>query len=252
MTNEELKEYLDFKAEEYNSPSFIESDPVQIPRKYHKKEDIEIIAFLVATIAWGNRKMIIRNGEILDKIMGNSPHDFILNASKDQLKSIEFTHRTFNTEDLYNFFYSLQRLYQNSNSLEDLFGGVSDATMKERICHFQQSFTANFKSDRSLKHVANPAKGSAAKRINMFLRWMVRKDNSGVDFGIWESIPQSDLHLPLDVHSGNVARKIGLLKRKQNDWKAVEELQSKLILFDPKDPCKYDFALFGIGVFEGI
>ena len=251
MTEDELKEYLDFKAEEYNSPNFIQTDPIQIPHHYSRKEDIEIIAFLVATIAWGNRKMIIRNGERLMNILGESPHDFLVSANKDHLKKLEFTHRTFNSEDLQNFLLSLKHIYSNEKSLENLFESDSH-TMKSKISLFRRNFISEFRSDRTLKHVANPESGSAAKRINMFLRWMVRKDKNGVDFGIWNSISSSELHLPLDVHSGKIARKLGLLKRKQNDWKAVEELQSKLIKFDSEDPCKYDFALFGIGAFEDL
>lgn len=248
MTFEELKEFLDHKVEIYNTPNFIESDPIQIPHQFTLKEDIEIIGFLVATIAWGNRKMIIRNGEKLMDLMGNSPYDFVMSANTDKLESIEFVHRTFNSEDFRNFVLALRILYQNGG-LEQAFH-YPKLLMKDKLIAFNQNFTSNFGSDRSFKHVANPAKGSAAKRINMFLRWMVRKDNNGVDFGVWDKVSPSELHIPLDVHSGNMARKLGVLKRKQNDWKAVEEMQEFAVKLDPNDPCKYDFALFGLGVFE--
>jgi uncharacterized protein (TIGR02757 family) len=250
MNQSELKEFLDFKVEKFNSPRFIESDPIQIPHQYRNKEDIEIIAFLVATIAWGNRKMIIRNGEKLMNIMGESPYDFIMTANKDIIEDIDFVHRTFNSIDLQNFIYSLREIYNRRNGLEGVFKEVESSSMKEKIIHFNSVFTSSFSNPRSNKHVANPLKGSAAKRINMFLRWMCRKDDCGVDFGIWNAIDMSDLHIPLDVHSGNMARKFHLVKRKQNDWKAVEELQNAVIKLDPIDPSKYDFALFGLGVFE--
>lgn len=251
MTKEELKEFLDFKVEEYNSPAFVDTDPIQIPHKFSSKEDIEIIAFFMATIAWGNRKMIISNGEKLLNIMGNTPYDFVMNAKDDFILESQFVHRTFNSEDLLNFVVSMRKAYLSDNGLEGLFQYTDSLSMKERLIKFNRSFSSNFRTERSLKHVANPSKGSAAKRINMFLRWMVRKDQKGVDFGIWNSIPRSELHLPLDVHSGRVARKLGLLDRKQNDWKAVEELQRSVSSFDPEDPAKYDFALFGLGAFEG-
>ncbi len=218
MTKEELKEFLDFKVEEYNSPAFVDTDPIQIPHKFSSKEDIEIIAFFMATIAWGNRKMIISNGEKLLNIMGNTPYDFVMNAKDDFILESQFVHRTFNSEDLLNFVVSMRKAYLSDNGLEGLFQYADSLSKKERLIEFNRSFSSNFRTERSLKHVANPSKGSAAKRINMFLRWMVRKDQKGVDFGIWNSIPRSELHLPLDVHSGRVARKLGLLDRKQNDW----------------------------------
>ncbi|MCB0478925.1 MAG: TIGR02757 family protein [Crocinitomicaceae bacterium] len=250
MNPAELKEFLDFKADEYNSPSFIATDPIQIPHEYHRKEDIEIIGFIVATIAWGNRTMIIRNGRKLMQIMGESPHDFVMQATSDQIDKTDFIHRTFNSEDLKNFLKAMKVLYIEKDGLESLFVESIGLNMKDRIIHFNHEFTQLFESQRTSKHVANPLKGSAAKRINMYLRWMCRKDNKGVDFGIWNAIDPSELHLPLDVHSGNIARKLGLLNRKQNDWKAVEELQEEVLRMDRKDPCKYDFALFGLGAFE--
>ncbi|MDG1428618.1 MAG: TIGR02757 family protein [Crocinitomicaceae bacterium] len=247
MTKPELKEYLDFKAEQYNQKSFIATDPIQIPHKFAKKEDIEIIGFLVATIAWGQRATIIKNGEKLIRIMNNDPHDFILNYESQPL---EFVHRTFNATDLDFFFRSLRVIYEKGD-LESVFCNHSDIPgIKGRIISFRESFLGVEHEKRSEKHLSNPLKNSAAKRINMFLRWMVRDDQQGVDFGIWKSIPKSELYLPLDVHTSRHARNLGLLNRKQDDWKALEELMNNLSEFDPVDPCKYDFALFGIGAFE--
>lgn len=242
-------ELLESKAKQYNHTDFIETDPIQLPHRFSKKEDIEITAFLAATIAWGNRKSIITSGERILEIMENSPYDFVMNYEERPLK---FVHRTFNHIDLNSFFVALNRLYTSGTGLEGAFGNHSEhAGAYGRIINFRENFTKQPFTDRTEKHIANPLKGSSAKRINMFLRWMVRNDNNGVDFGIWKSIPTSELHLPLDVHTGNVARKLGILNRTQNDWKSVAEIQETLIEFDPNDPCKYDFALFGLGAFEG-
>lgn len=251
MNFEELKEFLDYKVIEFNSPNFIETDPIQIPHKFQLKEDIEIIGFIMATISWGKRQMIIRNGEKLARFMGNSPYDFVMTATADQLEDLEFIHRTFNTEDLKNFILAIRELYLNHSGIEGVFKEAEPVEMQCKISHFHKVFTNYFSLSRTNKHVANPAKGSASKRMVMYLRWMCRKDNTGVDFGLWNAIKMEDLHIPLDVHSGNVARKLGLLHRNQNDWKAVEELQAFVSKLDPKDPSKYDFALFGLGAFEG-
>jgi len=250
MNQSELKDFLDFKVEQFNSPKFIESDPIQIPHLFSKKEDIEIIALLVSTIAWGKRNIIIRNGEKLVNLMGNSPYDFIMSANEDQINSFEFVHRTFNKEDLIGFINAIKQLYLKHNGIEGVFGEVKEFNMKEKLIHFNQVFTSHLPEKRTHKHIANPMKGSAAKRVNMYLRWMCRKDNAGVDFGIWDTVDMSDLHIPLDVHTGNIARKLNILTRKQNDWKAVAEMQEYVLNLDPKDPSKYDFALFGLGVFE--
>lgn len=248
MKKTELKSFLDQKYLEFNTIDFIQSDPIQLPHLFEKKEDIEIIAFLVSTIAWGNRKSIIRSGERLINIMGNNPHDFILNYNSDV--EIDFKHRTFNAIDLDFFFRSLQDIYLNEG-LESTFKPHGEIKgVKGRIVNFRNRFLEVYHERRSEKHLSNPEKNSAAKRINMFLRWMVRKDNQGVDFGIWNSIDASELYLPLDVHTSTHARKLGLLKRKQDDWKALEELMDHLRAFDKNDPVKYDFALFGLGAFE--
>lgn len=243
----ELKEFLDFKANQYNSKDFIETDPIQIPHQFARKEDIEIIGFLVATIAWGQRKSIINSGNKLVEIMLHSPFEFIQNYSS---KELSFVHRTFNPLDLDFFFRSLQRIYQNGG-LESAFSKHPEIEgVKGRIVNFRQLFLETEHEKRSEKHLSNPLKNSAAKRINMFLRWMVRQDKQGVDFGIWKSISPSELYLPLDVHTANNARKLGVLTRKQNDWKALEEIMATLQKMDKNDPVKYDFALFGLGAFE--
>ncbi len=248
MTALELKEYLDFKAEQYNTAKFIESDPIQLPHRFSRKEDIEIISFLVATIAWGKRAMIIRSGERLLDIMEHAPFEFIQNYEKRT--DLDFVHRTFNATDLDFFFRSLKNIYLNGGLEQAFFSHTEFEGIKGRIINFREQFLATEHEQRSEKHLSNPAKNSAAKRINMFLRWMVRKDNCGVDFGIWNSIPKSELYLPLDVHTSNNARELGLLTRKQNDWKALDELMFNLREMDASDPVKYDFALFGIGAFE--
>lgn len=252
MSQQDLKEFLDAKVLEYNQPKFIESDPIQIPHQFSLKEDIEIAGFLTATIAWGNRKMIIKNANKMMMLMGNSPYDFVMNHSEDNLEEFgSFVHRTFNGIDFSFFIKSLQNIYQNHGGLEVVFSQFSeDVSHKKAINQFKKVFFEIPHPQRTTKHVSDPMRGSASKRINMFLRWMVRRDNSGVDFGIWNQIPMSKLSCPLDVHSGNVARKLGLLTRKQNDWKALEELDMSLRKLDPIDPVKYDFALFGLGVFE--
>ncbi|WP_396164348.1 TIGR02757 family protein [Flavobacterium sp.] len=251
MNASELKEFLDEKVELYNNPNFIESDPIQIPHSYFFKEDIEIAGFLAATIAWGNRKMIINNAKKMVDLMGNSPYDFVMNHSNSQLESLEnFVHRTFNGQDFATFVRGLQHIYRNHNGLEAVFS-KQNPTMQHTISDFKKLFFEIPHENRTEKHISDPINGSAAKRINMYLRWMVRKDTKGVDFGIWKNIDAAQLSCPLDLHSGNVARKLGLLHRTQNDAKAVLELDTQLRILDANDPVKYDFALFGLGVFEG-
>jgi len=252
IPKKELKSFLDLKVEMYNRNSFIASDPIQVPHQFSKKEDIEIAGFLSATIAWGNRIMIIRNAKKMMEIMDNSPFDFIMNHSSKDLESITgFVHRTFNSNDLQYFIKSLQNIYQNQGGLESILKpSKGDINYQNSITEFKTIFFELQHEVRTEKHISNPLKNSAAKRIHMYLRWMVRKDTKGVDFGLWKTHSPAFLSCPLDVHSGNVARKLGILTRKQNDWKAVHELDTKLRSFDVKDPVKYDFALFGLGVFE--
>jgi len=246
----DLKEFLDEKYNQYNTPLFIETDPIQIPHRFTKKEDIEISAFLTATIAWGNRKMIIRNADRIVKHLDNEPLSFVLNANDNEIESLSgFVHRTFNITDLHFFLKSLRNIYKNHNGLEVVFSKYPMDIAKTLICFRKIFFEIPF-PERTSRHVSNVAKNSAAKRLNMFLMWMVRQDNRGVHFGLWNKIKPSALFLPLDVHTGNVSRKLGLLKRKQNDWKAVSEITDRLRKFDIEDPVKYDFALFGLGIFE--
>jgi uncharacterized protein (TIGR02757 family) len=253
LNKTELKEFLDTKVSLYNNPKFIDSDPIKIPHKFSKKEDIEIIGFLTATIAWGNRKSIITNANKMAKLMDFSPFDFVINHRASDLENLNgFVHRTFNAEDFKQFIKSLRHIYQTHGGLESIFNKYcTEESLQVSIHKFKNVFFEIKHLKRSEKHVSDPLRNSAAKRINMYLRWMVRNDNNGVDFGIWKSLKPSQLSCPLDVHSGNVARKLGLLKRKQNDAKALLELDTALRKLDPTDPVKYDFALFGLGVFEG-
>lgn len=248
----ELKEFLDEKVALYNNTSFIETDPIQIPHNFRLKEDIEISGFLIATIAWGNRKSIINNGAKLLNLMGNSPYEFVLEYNENNRNLLNgFVHRTFNENDLHYFFKSLQNIYRNHNGLESVFQqSATLSSLQPSISNFKKVFFELTHEPRAQKHVSDPLKNSAAKRINMFLRWMVRNDNNGVDFGIWKTISPSILSCPLDIHSGGIARKLGILTRKQNDGKALAELDKQLRKFDPLDPVKYDFAMFGLGAFE--
>lgn len=253
MTAKELKAFLDEKYLLYHSREFIDTDPIQIPHLFQKNEDIEISGFLTATIAWGQRKSIIKNAKSLMDRMDQAPFDFVMNHNEQDLKGLNgFVHRTFNSLDLQFFIRSLKRLYSEENSLENLFIPLSgEKDLQMAIYRFRESFFELEHLSRTEKHVSNPTRNSACKRINMFLRWMVRTNAAGVDFEIWKKISSAYLSCPLDVHSGNVARKLGLLKRKQNDGKALLELDASLRKLDENDPVKYDFALFGLGVFEG-
>jgi uncharacterized protein (TIGR02757 family) len=253
MTNSELQTFLDEKVIQYNTLDFIESDPVQIPHLFSQKEDIEIAGFLASSIAWGNRKMIIKNSHKMMELLGNSPYDFVMSHNDYQLEKLEgFVHRTFNSDDFKHFIKALKHIYINKGGLENIFiQNQTETSLQPAIHALHEIFFEIPHLTRTRKHVADPNKGSVSKRINMCLRWFVRNDNAGVDLGIWKGISPSKLSCPLDVHSGNVARKLGLLTRKQNDGKALTELDSKLREIDPNDPVKYDFALFGLGVFEG-
>lgn len=250
LSFEELKSFLDEKADQYNQVDFIEHDPIQIPHRFSLKQDIEIAGFLAATISWGNRKSILKSAEKMLDVMGNSPYDFVLNHSEKDLKILQdkSIHRTFNGEDFGYFIKQFHRIYKENESLENLFKtNDSELNFQHGIERFRQNFLGAEKH-RSHKHVSSPYKNSSAKRIIMFLRWMVRKDKRGVDFGIWQNVDQKFLSIPLDVHTGNISRKLGLVIRTQNDWKTVEELDVAIRKFDDKDPAKYDFALFGLGV----
>ena len=252
IKKEELKGFLDARVDLYNRPEFIGSDPISIPHRFSAKEDIEIAGFLAATIAWGNRVSILKSSDRMMKLMGNAPFDFIINHTDNNLKALEGTmHRTFNSEDFIYFIEALKYLYLEKGGIEAIFSRYQTGdSLQPAIHEFRKIFLELPHNQRTSRHISDPYKGSAAKKINMYLRWMVRKDDRGVDFGIWKSIPPSVLSCPLDVHSGSVARKLGLLTRRQNDAKAVAELDMNLRALDPSDPVRYDFALFGLGVFE--
>ena len=244
-----LSDFLNEKAALYNNPAlFVDDDPICIPKSYEDKKDIELTAFITSMLSWGQRVTIIKKCTSLFRDMGPSPIEFLLEASSSEFKQFAaFKHRTFNGEDAFCFLQNLKRIYTKYGSIENAFSSL-DGSMQERISGFKQLFFQQEKN-RTNKHLPDPIKGSAAKRFNMYLRWMVRQDG-GVDFGVWNSIKPAELYLPLDVHTANVSRKLGLLKRTQNDWKAVEEISNILRILDPKDPIKYDFALFGLGAIE--
>ena len=248
--NKELKDLLEHKFNLYNSTNFIIEDPISIPHAYNQKEDIEIISFLISIISWGNRKSIIKSGNKLREILGSSPIDFIMRFKEKDIKKIDFVHRTFNKFDLIYFLKSLKNIYENHDGLENVFSkNLNDEFMYNNISNFRKIFFSLNHEKRTEKHISNPKKNSACKRINMFLRWMVRNDGV-VDFGIWKKIKPSMLSCPLDVHTANIGRKLNLISRKQNDLKTVLELDQKLRSFDKNDPVKYDYALFGMGVYE--
>ena len=255
----EIKKFLDSRVELYNNLDFINTDPIQIPHRFSLKEDIEISGFLAATIAWGQRKSIINNSNKLMNLLDNSPFEFIMetdfanheeNIHLDKIK--QFVHRTFNGDDCIFFLQSLKNIYQNHGGLETVFteGYKKEKTVFSALMHFRKVFLSVPHSNHVTKHISDVSANSSAKRLNMFLRWMVRSNENEVDFGLWKNIPASALMLPLDVHTGDVARAYGLLERKQNDWKAVVEITDVLRKLDPSDPIRYDFALFGIGAFE--
>ncbi len=248
----EIKSFLDYKADLYENEKFIENDPISIPHLFSKKEDIEISAFITSAISWGQRKTILKNAKQIVEMMDLSPFDFICNHSESNLKPLsKFIHRTFNGTDLIFFVKSLKNIYKNHGGLENIFKpNNTKQNMGEVIHKMKKIFFSISHENRTIKHVSDPLKGSAAKRINMFLRWMVRSNKRKVDFEIWKSISSSQLSCPLDVHTGRIARKLNILKRKQNDFKATLELDFHLRKLNPNDPVKYDFALFGLGVFE--
>lgn len=253
ISDNEIYELLETKYLQYNKLSFIADDPISIPHQFNKREDIEIAAFLTATIAWGQRKTIITNATKLMQWMDYVPYDFIMNAEKSDLKIFKsFVHRTFNGIDCLYFIESIKNIYNNHKGLEQCFiDGFNNGTnIADAITYFRKIFFESIINIRTMKHISDPSTNSAAKRMNMFLRWMVRKDNNKVDFGIWHKIKPNQLFCPLDIHTGNVSRKLGLLNRNANDWKAVAELTENLRKFDINDPVKYDFALFGLGIYE--
>jgi uncharacterized protein (TIGR02757 family) len=253
--NNQLKEFLDEKVDLYNQPSFIYSDPISIPHRFTLKQDIEIAAFFAALFAWGNRTIIINKCSELLQLMDNAPYDFMRHHTDADLKQFtQFKHRTFNTTDLLYFISFLQYYYSQHISLESAFSiwlTEEDTTIERALVHFHHYFfSLPYAPERTRKHLATPERGSHCKRLNMFLRWMVRQDNKGVDFGLWNEIKPAQLVCPADVHVARVARRLNLLTAKQLNWKAALELTQHLRTFDPSDPVKYDFALFGLGIVE--
>ena len=254
MKKTELKAFLDAKVKEYNQPGFIPNDPVSIPHEYSKKQDIEIAGFIAAVFAWGQRKTIINKSKDFLGMMSNTPHDFILNYSESDLKPfLNFKHRTFNSTDALYFLHFFRWFYETHDSFEQAFTQDlnQNASMEVRLIRFfELFFSLPDHPVRTYKHIPNPARKSACKRINMFLRWMIRQDTKGVDFGIWKNIKPSQLICPCDLHVDRVARKLKMVKRKQTDWHTALELTENLKKLDPFDPVKYDFALFGLGIEE--
>jgi uncharacterized protein (TIGR02757 family) len=254
--DKKLMAFLNEKVDYYNQPSFIQNDPVSIPHLFSKKQDIEIAGFFAAIFSWGNRTTIINKSKELMHLMDMAPYDFIKNHSANDLKNLlNFKHRTFNADDLLFFIEFFHRHYKTNKTLETAFSkhiSQKDETVEKALIGFRNYFFSEEHLKRTEKHIATPSNGSTCKRLNMFLRWMVRKDNQGVDFGIWENINPSQLICPLDVHVVRVAKHLGLLHRKQADWQSALELTESLRTFDPEDPVKYDFALFGLGVNKNI
>jgi uncharacterized protein (TIGR02757 family) len=251
--NEKLKDFLDEKVQVFNRPSFIEKDPVSIPHLFTKKQDIEIASFFASVFAWGNRTTIINKSKELMQLMDNAPYAFTSGHSeKDLLRLLRFKHRTFNTTDLLYFILFLKQHYKQASTLETAFSKWmtrTDKTIENGLIGFHDYFFSLEDAPvRTKKHIATPERNSTCKRLNMYLRWMVRKDNCGVDFGIWKKISPAQLICPVDVHVARVARQLNLIQRKQTDWQTALELTSHLRKFDAVDPVKYDFALFGLGV----
>jgi uncharacterized protein (TIGR02757 family) len=255
LNRKELKNFLDEKAALYNNYTFIDSDPISIPHRFNNKQDIEIAALFAATISWGQRKTIIDNSLRLMKLMDMVPHQFITQHQPQDLKRFNgFVHRTFNETDLLYFIDFLKRHFKKFPSLEDAFipqNATNEEFTYDALTTFHMRFfDSDYAPARTRKHISTPLRHSACKRLNMFLRWMVRKDKQGVDFGLWKKITPAQLICPLDVHVQRVARNLNLLTRSQNDWRAAIELTQNLRLLDAEDPIRYDFALFGIGVIE--
>ena len=248
MELDRVKDYLDKKVAIYNAAAFIENDPISIPHQYLKRQDVEITAFWTAVLSWGQRKTIISKASELFSLMDGDPYLFIMeHKPKDLKRLLTFKHRTFQPDDTLFFINRLRNIYSDHDSLEEVF--LSRDTIYESLTYFNQYFFSDpAHLPRTRKHLSDPSRGSACKRLNMFLRWMVRKDTKGVDFGIWNRMSMSDLMIPLDIHVYNVAQSLGILKRNNADWTAVEELTAILKTWNAEDPVIYDYALFSIGL----
>lgn len=251
MEREELFDLLEGLHDRYNRSEFVADDPVSVPHAFTDRDDIEIAGFFASTIAWGSRPVIVRNGLRLMRCMDDAPAEFVRSASERELRQLSgFVHRTFNGGDLLDFVRALRRICERFGSL----GGYFESRYRQLggipavLADFRREFFSCDHASRCEKHLSSVERGAACKRLNMFLRWMVRRDGRGVDFGLWPSIPMSALYLPLDIHAGDMARELGLLNRRQNDWRAVEEVTAALRSFCAEDPVRYDFALFGAGI----
>ncbi len=254
LSHEQIKDTLDSLCERFNREEFIEHDPISIPHRFSAAEDIEIAGLFASTIAWGNRKAIVKSAGRMMEYMDNAPYDFVLNATEADMEYLRsYVHRTFNGGDLVDFVIATRSICEEYGSLGKLIVELyrSSESIPSVLSSFRSRFLNCSHQPHCEKHISSIDKGAACKRLNMYFRWMVRRDDNGVDFGLWQDIPPSALYLPLDVHSGNVARALGLLTRKQSDWKAVAEVTAKLHEFDAIDPIRYDFALFGTGI-EGV
>jgi uncharacterized protein (TIGR02757 family) len=258
----DLRDFLEKNVQVYNDPAFIPADPISVPHRFSKKQDVEIAGLFSAVFSWGNQTTIIRKSNELMNLMDDAPYDFILNhKSRDLKRLLDFKHRTFNSTDLLYFIHFLKHHYSKSDSLEAAFfpdtsksrnieGAESEIIKLALSTFYNRFFSLNDVPDRTRKHISSPEKNSTCKRLNMYLRWMVRSDSKAVDFGIWKKIKSADLICPVDVHVARVARKFGLISRKQTDWETAMELTRVLRSMDPADPVKYDFALFGLGVMD--
>ena len=249
----ELQEFLDEQVARYHRLTFVENDPICIPHRFRQLQDIEISGLVAAVLAWGQRKTIINKCREFFNYMDNAPYDFVLTHQEADLKPfLNFKHRTFNATDALYFIEFFRDFYQQHDSLEEAFlAGMSpnSETVESGLVGFRERFFALPDApDRTRKHIATPARKSACKRLNMFLRWMVRPNDGGVDFGLWHRIRPAQLVCPCDVHVDRVARRLGLITRRPTDWQTALELTQNLRRFDASDPVKYDFALFGLGV----
>lgn len=248
---EQMYELLENLHDKYNRPEFIEADPISVPHRFSDSRDREIAGFLAATIAWGNRKAIVRSANRMVECMDSAPYQFVIGATESDLRSLSgYVHRTFNGQDFIDFVRAMQRICHSYGSMGQLFEQcyLRSGSVAQMLSDVRREFFAVEHNDHAHKHFSSIDRGAACKRLNMYLRWFVRRDNRGVDFGSWTNIPMSALYLPLDVHSGNMGRELGLLTRRQNDWRATEQITDTLRKFCPEDPVKYDFALFGVGV----
>ncbi len=251
MEREELRDLLEHLHDKYNRAEFIEPDPISIPHSFSEREDREVSGFLAAAIAWGNRKAIVKSARRMMQYMDDAPADFVRNASASELQHLQsYVHRTFNGQDFTDFVLGMRHIIENWDGIGKFFEQEYQATedMAKVLSRFRREFFTAPHNPHSEKHLSSIDKGAACKRLNMYIRWFVRRDNRGVDFGLWQKIPMSALYLPLDVHTGNMGRALGLLNRKQSDWKATAEITASLREFDSTDPVRYDFALFGAGI----